>query len=76
MEEEQTNNAILNYKTQCVKKMRAIVEELFSILDNHVKKLSLTEEDLVFIAKTKADYSRYMAEVDSDNVHKENSAKH
>lgn len=58
MEDEQPNKAILDYKTQCVKKMRAIVEELFAILDNHVKKLQLTEEDLVFIAKTKADYSR------------------
>jgi len=55
MEDEQPNKAILEYKTQCVTKMRAIVEELFTILDNHVKKLSLTEEDLVFIAKTKAD---------------------
>ena len=74
-EEEQATKAVSEYKTSLVSKMHSIVQELFSILDTHLAKMQLTEEDKVFIAKTKADYSRYMAEVDPDMKHKDNSSK-
>ena len=54
-EEEQSTKAVADYKTKLVSNMRSNVFELFSILDKHVAQMQLTDDDFVFIAKTKAD---------------------
>jgi len=56
--------------------MGDLVKQLFSIFDNYLLAMSDTVEDKIFLSKSKADYMRYLAEVDPDDKHKQESRKH
>jgi len=66
---------IQEYKSKCQKKMGGLVDELFGLFDKYLSPLSENTEDKVFLEKSKADYTRYMAEVDPDSRWKEDSKK-
>jgi len=56
--------------------MHDLVKQLFSIFDQYLFAMSDTIEDKIFLEKSKADYMRYLAEVDPDDKHKQDSKKH
>lgn len=68
-----TSKPIQEYKTKCQKKMGDLVTQLFLMFDKYLSPLMETTEDKVFIEKSKADYTRYMAEVDSSQKWKDDS---
>jgi len=51
--------------------MAQLVYTLFDILDTHVKHMAEDVEDRIFLEKSKADYMRYLAEVDPSQKHKD-----
>jgi len=71
-----SSKCIQEYKTKCQKKMGLLVDDLFKLFDDYLSKMSQDTEDKVFLEKSKADYTRYMAEVDSDVKWKNSSKKH
>lgn len=57
---DETNNSklIQEYQKSCQLKMGDLVKQLFQIFDQHLLGLSETEEDKIFLEKSKADYMR------------------
>jgi len=75
--EETSNSKIIqDYQKHCQKSMGNLVQGLFDIFDKYLLAMSETEEDKIFLEKSKADYMRYLAEVDSDDKHKQTSKVH